>query len=40
VNLTWTPDGRVEHEPIGAPSAAVAALAGRPEVEVSGRLLE
>jgi succinate dehydrogenase / fumarate reductase flavoprotein subunit len=40
VNLTWTPDGEIVREPIAAPSAAVAALAGGPDVEVAGRLLE
>jgi succinate dehydrogenase / fumarate reductase, flavoprotein subunit len=40
VNLGWTPDGEIAHEPIAAPSAAVAALAGGPDVEVAGRLLE
>ena len=40
VNLTWATDGRIEREPIAAPSAAVAALAGGPEIEVPGRLLE
>jgi hypothetical protein len=40
VNFVWTTDGEIAHEPIPAPSAAVAALAGGPEVEVAGRLLE
>ncbi len=40
VNLTWTLGGRIEREPVAAPSAAVAALAGEPEPEVEGRLLE
>jgi hypothetical protein len=40
VNLVWTPDGEIAHEPIAPPSAAVAALAGGPELEVAGRLLE
>jgi succinate dehydrogenase / fumarate reductase flavoprotein subunit len=40
VNLVWTPDGQIAREPIPAFSAAVAALAGGPEVEVAGRLLE
>ena len=40
VNLAWTPDGEIAHESIAAPSAAVAALAGGPEVEIAGRLLE
>jgi succinate dehydrogenase / fumarate reductase, flavoprotein subunit len=40
VNLSWTPDGRIEHEPVAAPSAAVAALAGEPgrELEIAGLL--
>ena len=40
VNLTWTPGGEVAREPIADPSRAVAALAGGPELGVSGRLLE
>jgi hypothetical protein len=40
VNLVWTPDGKIARESIPAPSAAVAALAAGPEVEVAGRLLE
>lgn len=40
VNLVWTPDGRVLHEPIGKPSAAVAALADGGPLEAAGRLLE
>jgi succinate dehydrogenase / fumarate reductase flavoprotein subunit len=40
VNLTWTPDGEIAHEPIAEPSATVAELAGGPEVGVEGRLLE
>jgi succinate dehydrogenase flavoprotein subunit len=40
VNLSWTPDGRIEREPIADPSPAVAALAVGPEVEIAGRLLE
>ena len=40
VNLIWTLGGEITREPIGATSAAVAALAGGPEVEVAGRLLE
>jgi succinate dehydrogenase / fumarate reductase flavoprotein subunit len=39
-NLTWTPDGRIVPEPIASPSAAVAALAGGPELDVARRLLE
>jgi hypothetical protein len=40
VNLVWTPEGEIAHEPIPSPSAAVAARAGGPEVELGGRLLE
>jgi succinate dehydrogenase / fumarate reductase flavoprotein subunit len=40
VNLVWSLDGEIAHEPIPAPSGAVAALARAPEVEVAGRLLE
>jgi len=40
VNLTWTKDGEIVRQPIAEPSAAVAALAGGPNVEVAGRLLE
>jgi succinate dehydrogenase / fumarate reductase flavoprotein subunit len=40
VNLVWTPDGQVAREPVAAPSARVAALAGSAELEVAGRLLE
>jgi succinate dehydrogenase / fumarate reductase flavoprotein subunit len=40
VNLTWTRDGKIEHEPIPAPSAAVGGLAAMPELEVANRLLE
>ena len=39
-NLVWRPDAEVVREPIAAPSAAVAALAGGPEIEGAGRLLE
>jgi succinate dehydrogenase / fumarate reductase flavoprotein subunit len=39
-NLTWTPDGRIVPEPIASPSAAVAALADGPELDVARRLLE
>ncbi len=38
-NLVWNPDAEVVSEPIAAPSAGIAALAGG-EVEVAGRLLE
>ena len=40
VNFTWTSGGEVAREPISEPSPAVAALAGGPELGVSGRLLE
>ena len=40
VNLVWTTDGPIAQEPISAPSARVAALAGGEEIELAGRLLE
>ena len=41
MNLTWRPGEPVAHEPVGEPSAEVAALLeGRGEVAVGGRLLE
>jgi succinate dehydrogenase / fumarate reductase flavoprotein subunit len=40
VNLAWTTDGPIAHEPIAAPSARVAVLAGSEESEIAGRLLE
>ncbi len=40
VNLTWTPTGRIVPKTIASPSAAVAALADGPDLEVTGRLLE
>jgi succinate dehydrogenase / fumarate reductase flavoprotein subunit len=40
VNLAWTPGGDILPEPIASPSPAVAALAGGPDLEVAGRLLE
>jgi succinate dehydrogenase / fumarate reductase flavoprotein subunit len=40
VNLVWRLDGPVEREHVAAPSAGVAALAGGPEPDVAGRLLE
>ena len=40
VSLVWTSNGEIVHAPIAPPSAAVAALAGGPDVEVAGRLLE
>jgi succinate dehydrogenase / fumarate reductase, flavoprotein subunit len=40
VNLVWTGDGTVTHEPIPQASPEVVALAGGPELDVTGRLLE
>jgi succinate dehydrogenase / fumarate reductase, flavoprotein subunit len=40
VNLVWSGDGTVTHEPIPQPSPAVVALAGGPELDAKGRLLE
>ena len=40
VNLIWGVDGEIVDEPVAAPSPQVAALAGGPEIEVAGRLLE
>jgi succinate dehydrogenase / fumarate reductase, flavoprotein subunit len=40
VNLVWADDGTIAGEPIPQPSPAVAALAGGPELDVRGRLLE
>jgi succinate dehydrogenase / fumarate reductase, flavoprotein subunit len=40
VNVTWTKDGEIVRQSIAEPSAAVAALAGGPDVEVVARLLE
>jgi succinate dehydrogenase / fumarate reductase flavoprotein subunit len=40
VNLVWTSDGAILHEPIAEPSATVAALADGEGIEVAGRLLE
>ena len=40
VNLVWDRDGGITPEPPGEPSAAVAALAAGPQVDVTGRLLE
>jgi len=40
MNLVWKPGAGVVREPIAPPSAAIAELAGGPEVEVAGRLLE
>jgi succinate dehydrogenase / fumarate reductase flavoprotein subunit len=39
-NLVWTADGTIAAEPIPEPSPAVAALAGGPELDLQGRLLE
>jgi succinate dehydrogenase / fumarate reductase flavoprotein subunit len=39
-NLVWSPDSTIAAEPIPEPSAAVAALAGGPELDLRGRLLE
>ena len=40
VHLVWDRDGGITTEPPGEPSAAVAALADAPQVEITGRLLE
>jgi hypothetical protein len=40
VNLVWAADGNIAGEPIPQPSPAVAALAGGPDLDVAGRLLE
>jgi succinate dehydrogenase / fumarate reductase flavoprotein subunit len=40
VNLVWAADRTIVGEPIPKPSPAVAALAGRPDFDVPGRLLE
>ncbi len=40
MNLLWDPDGNIAGEPIPQPSPAVAALAGGPDLDVRGRLLE
>ncbi len=39
-NLVWTADGTIAAESIPGPSPAVAALAGGPELDLQGRLLE
>jgi succinate dehydrogenase / fumarate reductase flavoprotein subunit len=39
-NLIWASDGTVSREPVRRASAAVAALAGGPEIETAGRLHE
>jgi succinate dehydrogenase / fumarate reductase, flavoprotein subunit len=40
VNLVWAADGTIAGESIPQPSPAVAALAGGPDLDVAGRLLE
>jgi succinate dehydrogenase / fumarate reductase flavoprotein subunit len=40
VNLVWRPDGAVTRESVADPSPEVAALAGGPELDTAGRLLE
>jgi succinate dehydrogenase / fumarate reductase flavoprotein subunit len=40
VNLVWTGDGTMTHEPIPQASPEVVALAGGPQLDVPGRLLE
>jgi succinate dehydrogenase / fumarate reductase, flavoprotein subunit len=40
VNLVWAAGGTIAGEPIPQPSPAVAALAGGPELDTRGRLLE
>ncbi|MBA3841712.1 MAG: FAD-binding protein [Actinobacteria bacterium] len=40
VNLVWDRDGDIARERPGEPSQAVAALAGGPEIDTAGRLLE
>ncbi|HEV2901629.1 MAG TPA: FAD-binding protein, partial [Gaiellaceae bacterium] len=40
VNLVWAADGTIAGEPIPQPSAAVAALAGEPDLDIRARLLE
>ena len=40
VNLVWNRNGDITRERPGEPSAAVAALADGPDVEIAGRLLE
>jgi succinate dehydrogenase / fumarate reductase flavoprotein subunit len=39
-NLVWAADGTITAQQISPPSAGVAALAGGPEIETAGRLLE
>lgn len=40
VNLVWAADETIAREPIRQPSPAVAALAGGPDLDATGRLLE
>jgi succinate dehydrogenase / fumarate reductase, flavoprotein subunit len=40
VNLVWAPDGNIAGEPIPEPLPAIAALAGGPDLDLRGRLLE
>ena len=40
VNLVWATDGTIACEPVQQPSPAVAALAGGPDLDLRGRLLE
>jgi succinate dehydrogenase / fumarate reductase flavoprotein subunit len=40
VNLVWVGTGTIAGEPIPQPSAAVAALAGEPDLDIRARLLE
>jgi succinate dehydrogenase / fumarate reductase flavoprotein subunit len=40
VNLIWSGDGEIARERVAPPAPEVAALAGGPETEVAGRLLE
>ena len=40
VNLVWAATGTIAGEPIPQPSAAVAALAGEPDLDIRARLLE
>jgi succinate dehydrogenase / fumarate reductase, flavoprotein subunit len=40
VNLVWTAEGTVTHEAISPPAAEIAVLAGEPEIDADGRLLE
>jgi succinate dehydrogenase / fumarate reductase flavoprotein subunit len=40
VSLIWARNGTVTREPVPEPSAAVASVAGGPELDTKGRLLE